>query len=479
MASKTTLNATNLEALGAERLAQLLIEISTGDATAKRKLRLALAGAQSPKEAAREITKRLTSIARARTFVDWQNRKPLVADLEMQHRAIIEQIAPHDPDEALMLLWRFMALARPVLERCDDSSGVVIDIFHRACADLGAVALAARPDPGALAERVLDALQDNGWGQYDGLIAIVAPALGPAGIARLKELVEELGRTPVPVPPKNQWKAVGWGSDGTFYAHEMEERFRQRAVKMALQDIADAQGDAEAFIAQYEPHVRKVPKIAAEIAQRLLAAGRAGDALGFIERAEVKPDHWIPQEWQDTRIEVLEALDRKDEAQAFRWACFERDLTSTYLRAYLKRLPDFEDIEAEERALAYAAAHPSLLTALWFFLEWPAPDRAARLLIDRHAEIDGNHYEFLVPAAEALEEKHPLAATLALRGMIDFTLTKARAKRYGHAARHLATCAALASRIEDFAPFETHLAYAARLREEHGRKSGFWSEVGV
>ena len=34
MASKSTLNAKNLEALGTERLAQLLIEISTGDAAA-------------------------------------------------------------------------------------------------------------------------------------------------------------------------------------------------------------------------------------------------------------------------------------------------------------------------------------------------------------------------------------------------------------------------------------------------------------
>jgi hypothetical protein len=47
-------------------------------AAAKRKLRLALAGAQSPREAAREITKRLTSIARARSFINWKNRKPLV-----------------------------------------------------------------------------------------------------------------------------------------------------------------------------------------------------------------------------------------------------------------------------------------------------------------------------------------------------------------------------------------------------------------
>lgn len=475
MASKSTLNAKNLEALGTERLAQLLIEISTGDAAAKRKLRLALAGAEGPREAAREITKRLTSIARARTFVNWQNRKALVKDLQTQRSAIMEQIAPHDPGEALALLWRFMGLATPVFERCDDSSGTVIDIFHQACADLDEVAKAAGAAPEALARQVLDALQNNGFGQYDGLIGIIAPALGPEGVAHLKTLVEELGRTPVPVPPKSEWQAVGWGSGGTRYAHEMEERARQSTVEMALKDIADVQGDVDGFIAQYDPKTRKVPKIAAEIAQRLLAAGRAGDALGFIERAEVDQARWIPPEWQDARLAVLEALDRKDEAQAFRWACFEHDLSGEHLRAYLKRLPDFEDIGAEERAMAHAMAYPSLLHALLFFLDWPALDRAAELLEARHDEIDGDHYEYLAPAAEALSERHPLAATLVLRAMIDFTLTRSRAKRYRYAAEHLVSCARLARDIPDFGAFETHDAYVARLKEDHGRKFGFWS----
>ncbi|TNC60045.1 DUF6880 family protein, partial [Rubellimicrobium roseum] len=43
-ACKTTLNSKNREALGAQRLAELLIELSTGDAAAKRRLRLELAG---------------------------------------------------------------------------------------------------------------------------------------------------------------------------------------------------------------------------------------------------------------------------------------------------------------------------------------------------------------------------------------------------------------------------------------------------
>ncbi len=477
MASKSTLNAKNLEALGAERLAQLLIEISTGDAAAKRKLRLALAGAEGPKEAAREIAKRLTSIAKARTFVNWQNRKPLVKDLETQRSAIMEQIAPHDPGEALALLWRFMGLATPVFERCDDSSGTVIGIFHQACADMGDVAKLAGPEPEALARQVLDALQDNGFGQYDGLIVIMGPALGPEGIAHLKDLVEELGRTPVPVPPKAEWTAVGWGSGGTRYAHEMEERTRQSMVGMALKDIADVEDDVDAFIAQYDPKTRKVPQVAAEIATRLLAAGRAGDALGFVDRAALDKNHFVPRKWEDARIAVLEALDRKVDAQAFRWECFERGLSSDHLRDYLKRLPDFEDIDAEERAMAHAATHYNPLPPLGFFLEWPAPDHAGRLLIARHKQINGDNYEFLVPAAEAVAERHPLAATVALRAMIDFTLNEARVKRYGYAAQHLATCADLARRIEDFAPIETHATYVARLKEAHGKKTGFWSRV--
>ena len=174
---------------------------------------------------------------------------------------------------------------------------------------------------------------------------------------------------------------------------------------------------------------------------------------------------------------MLEALDRTDEAQAFRWACFERDLSGEHLRAYLKRLPDFEDIGAEERAMAHAAAHPDLFAAFAFFLNWPSRAHAARLLVDRQDEVDGDHNEVLAPAAETLAEKHPLAATVALRAMIDFTPNEARQKRHGFAAQHLTPCADLAGRIGDFGAVEPHHVYAARLRSEHGKKTGFWGKL--
>jgi hypothetical protein len=55
-----------------------------------------------------------------------------------------------------------MQVATPLFERCDDSSGIVIGVFHDACALLGEIALAAGTPPAALADAAIEALRDNG-----------------------------------------------------------------------------------------------------------------------------------------------------------------------------------------------------------------------------------------------------------------------------------------------------------------------------
>ena len=97
---------------------------------------------------------------------------------------------------------------------------------------------------------------------------------GSVGFRAVSRTVHHSLPPRLPVPPKGEWQAVGYGSGGATYAHQMAERARQSLVRIALKDIADAMGDVDAFIAQYDPATRKVPKIAAEIAARLLVAGR-------------------------------------------------------------------------------------------------------------------------------------------------------------------------------------------------------------
>ncbi len=264
-------------------------------------------------------------------------------------------------------------------------------------------------------------------------------------------------------------------SDGPLYADDYAERRRDSTVRLALQHIADAQGDVDGFIAQQSEKAKTVPMVAAEIAQRLLATGRTDEAWRAIDAVDKDRSGWIPYEWEQTRVDVLEALGRAEEAQAFRLNCFERSLHASHLRAYLKRLPDFEDVEAEEQSLSFAHGFPDVHQALAFLVSWPALDHAAELVLTRADELDGNHYELLGPAADALEAQHPLVGIVLRRALIDYTLTKARSTRYRHAARHLLQCESLDKAVGDYGQLETNDTYIARLQAEHGRKTSFWS----
>lgn len=465
MPSKKTLNAQNLEALGPQRLAELLLEISAGNAVAKRRLRLELAAQAGPTEVAKEVRKRLATLARSRSFVEWHNQRALIDDLETQRRAIVDQVAKRNPAEGLDLMWRFLELAGSVYERCEDG-GAIDATFERAANDLGEIAKSATPDPTTLGDEVFQALVADNYGLYESLIRALAPSLGRKGLEHLtRRLQSDL--------PENNMKR-----------------------QLALMSIADVQGDVDAWIAQYDAEKRKNPIVAAAIAHRLLAVDRAAEAMQAIDAAEHRSGGqedwddwgWRDFKWEDARIEVLEALGRHADAQQQRWTCFEQSLSPEHLRAYLSRLSDFDDLEAEEQALDHAQNFRNPLMALLFLVSWtaldrpslvsqPALNRAADLIVRQGANLDGNGYEILTAAADALSAKHPLAATLALRAMIDFALARARYSRYKHAARHFMTCARLASGIENFGAFEPHAVYEARLRREHGRKSAFWSQV--
>ena len=477
MPSKITLNAQNLEALGAKRLAELLIEISIGNAAAKRRVRLELAASQSPIELTKAIRKRLMTIARAKSFIDWQNRKALLQDLDTQRRAIVDQVAKADLDEALELMWRFVSLANSVFERCDDSSGTMIGLFHAACEDLGAIAQAAEISTEVLAGQIFAALNENDYGQYDYLIRFTTPALGASGLNQLKERLLECAKVAPRIPMLKDRQVIGVGPGGALYADEIASHRCEGMIRLALQEIADAQGDVDGYIAQQSEKAKSMPGVAAEISQRLLKAGRVEEAWSAINAVNENNFRSNLFQWEEARLEVMEAQERKLDAQAFRWECFERTLKSDHLRAYLKRLPDFEDIEAEERAISYVLKFPNVHHALAFLLSWPALDKAAALATRRSGEFNGDHYEILSPAAESLGVNYPLAATLLLRAMIDFSLKHAKATRYRHAARHFAECASLASGIIDFGSFETHSQFNDRLKEEYGRRTSFWALV--
>ena len=470
MASKTTLTAANLEALGAPALAELLIEISTGNANAKRRLRMELAGVESPAKLANEIRKRLTAIGAATANVGWRTLKAFRTDLDSQRRLTLDQVATTAPAEALDLMWQFIAMGNDVIERSHDASGGVVAIFTDACRDVGVLAAAAAGDVAALATHAVDAILTNSYGQNDALVDVLAPALGREGLILLRDRLEEAVKDPEKRGLIKARKMSKWRRRKEAAADVLRRRPRADGVRVAQRAIADGLGDVDTYIRlQSEP---KLPLHAVAIAERLLRAGRAEEAVAALDATGDYRRVVLPEAWGVVRIAALEALGRQDDAQAFRLERFHLTLDASALRAYLKRLPDFDDVEAEDEALDGALLFPNATAALSLLIAWPSLERAARLTVARWRELDGDATAVLAPAAERLSGRYALAATLLLRTLTVAILDHARAAQYDEAVLHLAECERLAARIEDWSGVESHEAFLNRLVTAHSRKLG-------
>ena len=116
--------------------------------------------------------------------------------------------------------------------------------------------------------------------------------------------------------------------------------------------------------------------------------------------------------------------------------------------------------------------------ALTFLVCWPKLEAANQLVRAQHGKFDERDYGRLRPAAEALAEKYPAAATLLHRALAEDVLRRASSRQYQYAARDVRACESLASLLPAEVALENHAAFMARLRREHPRKAGFWSLFG-
>ena len=110
-----------------------------------------------------------------------------------------------------------------------------------------------------------------------------------------------------------------------------------------MRDIAECEGDADAFIDNYQGRDLTNPRFASEIALQLLRSGRGQEALRYLDRAKPSAEkrHFGQTEWTDARITVLDDLQRVGEAQKSKIGILSSPAGPSHLHAYLDRLPDF------------------------------------------------------------------------------------------------------------------------------------------
>ena len=312
-------------------------------------------------------------------------------------------------------------------------------------------------------------MRSNAYGVKDGIVSSLGAAMGAEGQARLKAMLQE-ALAATPKPHSHKWS---FATDATRWPGHWPSWQTSRKM-LTLTSPRCGLPAAERAMPSRSPNACSRP-------------GRAQEALDWLGKARVRHNRdlddvlyhggWIKDEVTDLRIAALDALGRKDEAQQVRWTSFTETLDADHLRDHLKRLPDFEDFDAEERAKEIARRFDDPHRALAFFVAWRDLHAAAQLVRERLEEFDGRDYVTLGAAAEALAGKHPIAATLLYRLMIESILGRASANQYGYAVRDVRNCESLAGQLPEDSGIEGHDAFMARLRKEHGRKSKFWELV--
>ncbi len=386
-------------------------------------------------------------------------------------------IVPHDANEAFELLWSLLQLAPSLYERTDDSNGALGDVMSDAVELISEISSTVSKDPATLAERILDSVAEAGYVEFDGIIPATAQALSQDGLEHLKQITQDWADAPPTEHELEQFRGYGLMSS----AEDSVQCSKQQTRSIILADIADAQGDVDAYMARYSAEQLTYGTIAPGVARRLLDAGRVDEAFDIVTRARDAEDgkslRMFRYDLDAVYEECLEKQGKTDALTAHLWETFEQTLSAPCLRKYLKLLPDFDDVEAEETALDFAESYPHLGAAVSFLVDWPSHQRAARVVIARAEELDGNSYHTLTTAADALEAEHPLPSTLLRRAMVLDTLTGGKSKRYRYAARLLAECQACDAAIKDYGERQSHTQFVELLRQEHGRKHGFWRLV--
>ena len=460
MAARTTLNTKNLEALGSPRLAELVLELVEGDAAAKRRARAELFVAVGPNEAAKFISKRLAAIRGAKSDLDKDQDIILGKELEGYRRMISERIGVQYPEIGLELVLQLLDLAPFVHFRQNHWYGSAEQVFQAAVQDLRDIAIAAETDHESLADHALRIILDDSAQNFRLLAVTLGPALGKDGLEHLK----------------TRLKTIKEEDAEKICRYKFRNYIFKQQIAVGLRGIAFFQLDVDAFIRHFSKHDHALPEIAAALANHLIEADRAKDALKLLDAIDRKldPVNFTCNGRSEIKIRALDKLGRQKEAQDERLAIYRETFSSRILREYLKRLPDFEDIEAEERELDFAMSSNRTYSAFRLMLEWPDFDRAAKLVFRTQSEDVANLIEVPDHLLGDLELRHPLAVTIIYRCAIAENLALGGQGRVKLAAKLLLDCARLAPSVEDFEDYGNHDEYLDDLGSVRSSRSKLW-----
>ena len=434
--------------LGTETLADALLSLASRIDAADELIQRLIA---TPKENIRRYKQKLAGLKRRRRFISWRESADFANELEMLLGDL--KSAVEDPQTGVKLVEAFYRADGAIFDKCDDSSGIIGDVFRFEANKLFVSYASRCQEKEWVSDLVFDLVSEDNYGVRDILVDHANEYLPEDAIRDLIDKFQEA-------------------------AAKKQDDFKKRHWFNQVESLARQIKDAPLFektrlVSWGELNAAAVM----DIARVYLENEDEKTALSRLQGVPAEEIGFRVDEYDNLLFDIYTKTGVTEELVQVAWRIFRRHRnTNTFAKLLSVIGKDKKDTVIEDEAKRILAEKSLSLSDAAFLIGVDRLDMAEIYLLDRSAQLNGDFYGDLLSLAKAMEsDGRRLCASIVYRALLGSILNRAYFKAYGHGVRYLKRLDRLSDSVSDWKHFDSHEAYLEKLRQQHGRKRSFWS----
>ena len=423
-----------LKKLGAAKLADALMELGKRNEAVSDYIDTLIA----PKKSLVSVFKnRIKDVEYCGDFISYGGSFHKAEEMNHLLLDIVDKVK--NVKECFDLIVAFIETDQEVYGACDDSSGVVGDVYHEAC-DYFAEYAAKLNDEEYCKEIFIRLVLNDNYGTRDPLTNKVNNFFSEKTLTDLVTYFLSC--------PKRGNDSAGYLAASLAWNLPDSKLYKKCCRRWRA-------GTMELLIAKHHLH-----------------HGRLDEALELLNK---ESSH--TQEKDELLKKIYEQKGDKKNLFTVLNRIFLRTPNIKLFKDALKAVTDEQkqDLLKEFTDQLMASKH-GITEKILFLLETKQTSTAAKLVRKNIEKFNGGHYYSLLSLVDLLEDSYPLEASLLYRKLVLGNLEPAKSNYYHHGVRYLRALDDLSKKVSDWEGFPSHEEFKDELRNVHGKKKSFWAK---
>jgi uncharacterized protein DUF6880 len=434
--------------LGAEALAEALLDLSVHSGKADEMIERLIS---TPDDNVAKFKKKLAALKRSKRFIGWREVSDFATELELLLQNLKAGVT--DPLLGVKLVAKFFEADDAIYKRCEDSSGIIKDVFSFTAKSLFVDYASRCIDKQKVADIIIKICSNDGYGVRYVLIETAGKYLPEAIIRSMITTIQK--------------KA----NDET---NEYEKRHYFSLIESLARQIKDAELFEKTRIASWEE-----PTTAGIIdtARVYLESGDIEKAHSWLKKI-AESEKFMEKEKDALLKEIYINQGNTDKLTELLFKRFRNSPGIRTLNEYLSVIGNEKREQVITEEIIEIRNDASLKHSdAEFLINVGKIDEAEEYILKWADQLNGRLYDSLLSFANVMEtENRYLAASMIYRSLLISILDRAYNKAYSHGARYLRKLEKLAINIADWKGIKNQDEFKEQLIQAHGHKRSFWSK---